>query len=429
MTDGARLTYLRRFTLGFILVFLIAGGVWPFLPRRYEATASIILRPSDGDGRSDRAQSLRQPLDENAIQSEMDIIGSPTTASTVIAQHRLATDPEFGRDPGSITFKMADWAYRTMPIYANVFRNPHEISETELRERLQRHLTISRDRRSYTIKIGYWSSDPAKAAAMTETLLSAYLDDQVDRKRRSSERLSAWLVERVEALRAKYESSEQAVRDFMVDSNLPDSAAQASLENQLTALSKEAAEARKQSINATTQTELVAELQQTKPSVILPASSKRYPKEAAMADIAVPATWSRSNKFASLSPQATQNPETDAKNWSSKEMVLRKAMKSIRVELSGLQKAQSKLEELRHEAAIDKEVLEGAVMRLKEQTSRLASIGPDVEILARAEAPLRPAFPNPLLAFLGTFVAACVAGAAMIWRQLAAGTHRLLAEH
>jgi hypothetical protein len=155
----------KQFCGGFILVILCAGIAWPLLPRRYESTASVILRPTDVYGRMDSVQSLGHPLDDNAIQSEMDIIGSPTIASAVIAHHNLANDPEVAGDPSRLSRRFLEGLYRVAPIMSEWFGDLRQVSDAGLREQLQKHLSVSRDRRSYTVKMGYWSSDPAKAAA------------------------------------------------------------------------------------------------------------------------------------------------------------------------------------------------------------------------------------------------------------------------
>ncbi len=64
----------RRFLAGFFVVLCVAAAAWPFLPRRFEAAGSVILRPTDREGQSDSALSMRQPLDDNAVQSEMDLV-------------------------------------------------------------------------------------------------------------------------------------------------------------------------------------------------------------------------------------------------------------------------------------------------------------------------------------------------------------------
>ena len=85
-----------------------------------------------------------------------------------------------------------------------------------------------------------------------------------------------------------------------------------------------------------------------------------------------------------------------------------------------------KLDALKREAAIDKELLDGALVRLKEQEPRTSSAGPGVEILARPDAALRPSFPNALLFLAGTLVAAVAAGAAMVWNPRPRGTRSIL---
>ena len=94
--------------------------------------------------------------------------------------------------------------------------------------------------------------------------------------------------------------------------------------------------------------------------------------------------------------------------------VVDKALRAVGEEMTARQLAALKLE-LRREAAIDKELLDGAMVRLKEHASRTSSVGPGVEILARPDAALRPNFPNAFLFLIGTFVAAIAAGLGMAW--------------
>ena len=354
-----------RFVAGFLLVVFCAGAAWPLLPRRYESTASVILRPTDAQGRLDSVQSLRQPLDDNAIQSEMDIIGSPAIASGVIAHHNLADDPEFAGNPDSLSRRFLKSLYGVLPIASEWFGDLKGVSEGELREQLQKHLTVSRDRRSYTVKMGYWSSDPVKAAALTDTLLNTYLSNQLTRKRGSAEQHSAWLIERVEELQARYENSERAAREFGLGSDLTNGTLLNSLEAQLSVLSQEAAEIRSKIIAATSQSESTLS-QRNKPP---------------MAAAVVPG---------SISPVQT----LDVRALELRLAVVDKALRAVREETTERHLANLKLESLRREAAIDKEQLDGALVRLKEQEPRTSSVGPGVEIIARPDAALRPNFPE-----------------------------------
>ena len=136
-------SYTLRFFMGFSVVVAAFAMAWPFLPRRYEATTTIIFHPTDPESPSDSAQFLRQPLDESAMQSEIDQIASPTLAAVVLAQHSLAADSEFN----------GGW---------KSWFGQSAASDADLRQRLLARLSVSKDRRSYTVKFGFMSSDPVK---------------------------------------------------------------------------------------------------------------------------------------------------------------------------------------------------------------------------------------------------------------------------
>ena len=339
-----------------------AGAAWPLLPRRYKSTASVILRSSDFQG--DNVQSLRQPLDDNAIQSEMDIIASPAIAAGVIGHHDLAKDPEFASNPDSLHRRFLKSLYTVLPIASEWFGDLRGVSEGELREQLQKHLTVSRDRRSYTVKMGYWSSNPAKAAALTDTLLNTYLSNQLTRRRGNTQQHSAWLIERVDELQARYENSERAIRELGQSSGLTDGTVVKSLEAQRSSLTQEAADI-KGRMNAVTSQGL--------------ALAQR--SKAPMGTALVPGSIS-------LAQAANQ----DIRPLELRLAVVDNALRAVGEEITERQLAALKLESLRREAAIDKELLDGAMVRLKEHKSRTSSVGPGVEILARPDAALRPNF-------------------------------------
>jgi polysaccharide biosynthesis transport protein len=230
-----------RFLMGFSIVFIAFAMAWPLLPRQYEATATIILHPTDPESESDSAQFMRQSLDESAMQSEINRIQSPALAAIVIAQRALAADPEF----------RGGWK--------NSF-GKSTVSDADLRQRLLAHLSVSRDRVSYTVKLGFRSSDPVKAAALTDALLKAYLAAQLERKRKTIDNLTAWLTERVNLLRAKSDASQQTLADYLVQSGLIDGGAKISLEQELSTFSTEAALAKSRTAEAQARANALSEL-------------------------------------------------------------------------------------------------------------------------------------------------------------------------
>ena len=164
-----------RFTIGFLAVVGLSGAAWPFIPRHYESTATLILRSADDMGLVNHSQALKQVLDESAVQAELDVIASQPLSAEVTKALDLASDPEFNNTGSS-------WFGRSSASVSDPVRA------------VQNHLIVSHDRKSYTVKLGYWSNDPAKAMRMADALAKAYLERQVRRKQEGNARL----IERLE---------------------------------------------------------------------------------------------------------------------------------------------------------------------------------------------------------------------------------------
>jgi polysaccharide biosynthesis transport protein len=417
-------THAARFLMGFCVVAVTSAMVWPLLPRRYESTAAVILHPADAEvsSASESPQFMRQPLDENAIQSEIDRIGSPALLSAVIAQHHLAEDPEFRG--GVIT-----WLKRKL-------FGESAASETVLRRRVQDHLTVFRERRSYTVKFGFRSSDGVKAAAMARTLLNAYLADQLARKREVINGLTSWLSERADRLRAKAEESQQAVEDFLVQSGLMDKGADIALEHELATMSSEAALAQSRAMDAQTRADALSELQKagkldTAPEVLASPLIQRIKEKisetrSAISPVNVPQKAIEA-ELAAEADRILQGVKTEARTSAQRAISLERAIKKIRDEMTERHAFELRLAALRQEARADRKALDDALMRLKAETARANAVRPDVDVIADPEVPTSPVFPNPLLAILGTLMAACLAGMALIWRPIVGWCRRLLA--
>jgi polysaccharide biosynthesis transport protein len=414
-------SYVSRFLIGFSIVVTTSAMVWPLLPRRYEATATIILHPLDAESGSESTQFMRQPLDESAIDSEIDKITSPTLAAVVLAKHQLAADPEF--NGGAMSWLRQRLFGETA-------------SDIDLRQRLLANLVVSRARHSYTVKFGFRSSDRFKAATLADTLLKAYLADQLARKRAFITNLTGWLTERVDLLRAKSEASQLAVKDFLVQSGLIDKGAQISLEHELATLSTEAALARSRAMDAQARADALSDLQKADkldgaPEVLASPIIQNLKEKMAVGNSLIsPVVMPQRAIEAQIAAEAdriVQGVKTELRTWTQRESSLEHAIKKIRDDMTQRQSSELHLAVLRQEAASDRSALDDALMRLKAQTARANAVRPDVDIIANPEVPDSPVFPNPLLAMLGTLMAGCLAGAAMVWQPIAGWGRRVLA--
>ena len=216
-----------RFAIGFLIVVLCSLAAWPFLPRRYEATVTLILRATDESGPSSHGQALKQLLDEGAVQSELDVMASLPLSADVMDRLGLATDPEFSKSSGTLF-------------------NKAKVKALEPVREIQNHLVVSRDRKSYTVRLGYWSNDPAKSVRMADALATAYLDRQVRHKLDNSEQLMERLRSRLVEL-----ATREAELRRVADNNASSSFKIAELSDERTATAVEFAGIRQKLVEAT----------------------------------------------------------------------------------------------------------------------------------------------------------------------------------
>lgn len=406
-SDWLQRGVLQRFVVGFVAVVATFAVAWPLLPRRYEAATTIVLRPVEQTEVREGIQSLRHALDDSAIQSEIDRIASPALASQVIARHNLASDPEFFQQT---------WLSSRPP------------DESDLRRRLMSRLTIAREKRSYTIRIGYSADHPLKASSMTSTLVAAYLDDQVARKREALSSQTYWLKRRAESLQAKYDEVQREVMLFSTTSGLIDSGAQISLESQLSVLSTELAQAKARQIEASSRFQRLSAMKaagtlESAPEVLASPSVQRLKDAQAMARSKLvvfdPEIQALATEIVAESDRIIQGTEAELGVWTNRERMLQDEIRSVREKLVERRRNAMQLDELQREAATDRTALDEALVRLKGQIGREGEVRPDAEVISQAEPPREAAFPNPLLAGIGTLLAASLSGAATAWELVA----------
>ena len=416
----------RRFVAAFATVVTVSLLAYPLLPRRYEAVSEIVMLPSDQDGQSDR--SLRAPMDENAIQSGLDLISSPNLADAVIARNRLADDPEF---TGGILATVPGWIGGIL----GPRRDPDPARAHQLlRRSLQGHLLVSRDRRSYTVRLGYWAATPEKATALASSLLTAFLAEQRARKRAAIEHVSGWMAKRAEALQVRYDASRGAVEAFMAASGLIDTGAQSYLDQRLQVLGVEAGQARARQIETAVRAERLAAMKASgeitaAPEVLASPSVLRL-KEAMAAALARTAVWSSETKalegeIAREADRILAAAGAEAANWANREKLLLAEIESVRGETRRRREAEARQRELQRVADSDRIALDDAQQRLKAMTARAEAATPDAEVIAAAEPPTSAAFPRPFLVLLAALLMGALAGFAVTWRETLALARRL----
>lgn len=412
---------------------------YPHLPRRYEASAQVMLQPTGQEGQSDFAREARNSLDENSIQSEIEILSSRALAAEMARRLHLSGDPEFnaGLRPEGRLAAPRRAAMEALASVGLVSAKPARPSrpgaeQREVERALLEHLSVRRDRRSYVLRIGFWSEDPDRAAELANALADAYIEGQLERKRASQTNVAGWLGHRVDELRQKHDLSEQAVQDYLVESGLVDVGAESSLQQQLTTLSAELALVQSRTLDLQVRSRALAELQRTgaldsAPEVITSLVVQHLRERIVTLGAGVGSTAGGGPVGASLpainelrqaigaeAQRILRGAQMEAAAAQQREGGLRAEIARIRDEMTRRKLAERRLEALRREASADREALEQAMARHRTEAGRLAALRPDAVVLTSAEAPLRAAFPNGKMAALGTLSLAFLAAFASV---------------
>lgn len=375
-----------RFMAGFLIVLVIGVLIWPNLPRRYEASASLILRPTNEAGQFDPALSLRQALDDGAVQSEIDAISSTTMIEAIVTRLKLLDDPEF--NPAH-SFLKAEFIDPTMRLFYGTAFAAEPVSYSDVVRQVKDRLNVSRDRRSYTISLSFTAADPARAALIANHLLEAYLEHRVERKRAGIEVLSNSLKRQLVELTTRQEGVQRELREIV---NAP--------ENRLSA-------------DATSLIRLLDSLGLERARLIA-----RRAEISATLERPIASAGSMALLPETIAAQRLLRTEDDR---------LFSQMRSLDTEIERLnsesrQRASTELQAdpLRSEL----ESLSGQINALRARLISQFVIGnaptPDVDVIAKATVPVKAAFPNPLVTGAALLLAAVLAGCAMIWPVLAA---------
>lgn len=426
----------RRFFDGAASVLVMAAVAWPFLPPVFESTATLVLRPTDMEGQANYPQAVRQPLDESFILSELDVFRSEAISDAVVNTHRLAFDDEFMSKPGVatkvagfvsglfgnlVTESIAREDPKMRPVDTD--RSGGEVALIGVKEKLLDKMVLRRDRQSYTVRVGFRSNDPDKAAAMTNTLVRAFLASQVERKAQNLNSMRKLLQDRIMEAERQADKSSTAVAEFMIGSGLIDQGEQIALDAQLRALSGEVATAEARLIEARTRADSLESMRsnntlESAPEVLASPTIQRLNQSLteSMSRLAVMSSESRNilKLAAEERERIVKSARVEADNWAQRERQLTATIVKIREKMVERSRAGFKLEQLRRQADTDAQIL-AEVRSRAIGTGALAieALKPDAEVLSDPNVPDAPAFPVLPLYVAGSVGLALIAGAGM----------------
>lgn len=197
----------RVLMLTILLLALAAGAasIWLTKPV-YSAQATIQIEPQAPRilGTEDVTADPGRTEVERVFRTQVDLLGSRSTADKVAQKLKLADNPTFLRETG-----LADQP--AGPLRAAMATSA-----------LQDRLAISTPRDTRLVTIGYDSHDAALAARAANTFAETFISDSLQRRVDTYEYSRTFLQRQLEATKARLELSERALVDYSRAAGLVD---------------------------------------------------------------------------------------------------------------------------------------------------------------------------------------------------------------
>jgi polysaccharide biosynthesis transport protein len=153
------------------------------------------------------------PIDSSTAQTQVEVLKSEKISLAVINNLHLNEDPEFVKPPIG----------RLIGFF---FGQGEATTEAEKEEYaltyFEEHRTINRQGLTYVILVGFTSLDPKKSAQIVNTIMNAYVKDQIASKYEAAHLARDWLAERLKGLRTQASAAERAVAEFKEKNNIVD---------------------------------------------------------------------------------------------------------------------------------------------------------------------------------------------------------------
>ncbi|MHC2624799.1 uncharacterized protein involved in exopolysaccharide biosynthesis/Mrp family chromosome partitioning ATPase [Bradyrhizobium huanghuaihaiense] len=401
----------------------LAVTVGKSLTPRYTATAQLYVDPRElqlvDRELTPRAQDVSGM--SMVVESQARLITSNSVLLQVIQQAGLDKDPEFGGGDGKSLMSS---------LLGLIGLQPRAPSATETKEvqlaaldALNRHITIRKTEKSFIVDIEVWSTDPAKAAMLANTLTNVYLTESRNSQASAARRATSDLSSRLKELRERLRNAETALATYKAQNNFVGtqdaliSDQQLSASNQRLSAARAAtmdAQARLDQIEASRRTAAdagaIPEALQSPTIANLRAqyaeARKKYAEQAGELGPRHPALRQTEKQVEDLKrtiseeidrfAQSAKNDLTRARDF---EASLNRALEAQKRQSVQLSQAAVRLRELEREADASRDVYQSFLKRSRETEEQESLNTSAARVIGEATVPQRRSFPPAMSLF------------------------------
>jgi polysaccharide biosynthesis transport protein len=435
------------------------------LTPRYTAEATLLLDTRNANVGIDPVVSDLRP-DASVVRSEVDVLRSRWLAHRVVQDLDLAHDSEFNPalrppEPGLLErLGASEWLPRFLRdrlagtqaragAQAELANTGSATPLSTIINILLSKLTVLNDGRSYTVTLFYESENPEKAARIVNAFADLYLAGQREGKYKAAERGAAWLEKKIGELRERVRRTENAALEYRNQHSLlgplglstspGDFEGGTLLDNRMSDLTRELAEAKNQRIRAETRLSEVRRLvAAAERGSFTPVTSVAPELErllgaarqgrAQLAELRTiygekhPRIIEARAQIDEVETQVEQEMNRIVTGVQSEASLAAAQEKEFDVELEQLEEQNLRahrdaleLHSLASEAAASRSLLDTFLASLDRTAVQLDLVQPDARILSRAEAPTWPSFPQRRILLALAVVGSGMVGLAIVF--------------
>ncbi len=244
------------------IVMLIIGIYYAYevATPRYTASAVVAL-----NSREEQVVDLNSVVgglsaDSSVVNTEVEVLQSRNLMGKVVDRLDLTSDPEFNPQLRERSMLQQVTGQVKSLVRSVLSQEPHSPASTAVSEATEDRsardtatsllLSATEVRNiplSLVFRINVETTNPRKSAAIADTIVDLYIQDQLEAKFEATEKATVWLTDRVSELQVDLEEAEAAVKEFRSNIDLVSREALIGLERQLKDLRDraEATEARR----------------------------------------------------------------------------------------------------------------------------------------------------------------------------------------
>ena len=409
--------------IGTAVAFAIAFTLTP----QYHATAEILVDPRPTQLLDDREVATAPGADNGVIESEVEMLKSPTLARHVAEHLDMQNDSEFA-SPGLIG--------RAKAMIIGPLRWLFGMGESGdplagVVAGLSTAVSAKRRNLTHVIEVSVWSRTAKKAARLANTFAELYLVDQIAAKRDVAEELTKRLNKRVEELRQRVTTAEEAYERYKAKTGLFDPGGENLSDRQIEKLNEQLVSARADAAQARAKYERLRTI--TPEMLRTAAASPDVLQSTVVADLrgqyaeAAKRRAELTTRYGARHPQVAiiqaqledlsaqitaeidrivSSAQTEYRMAKGRQDSLKASLDDLKNHGAKLNEAAIGLHELEREAKANRELFQTFLARAKEISAQLDLEMPYSRILSEASVPGRPSYPRRTLivsiAFFGS---------------------------